>query len=44
LTVCPVSDVPPPRGSSATFCPRATSKAAITSSASRGVTTPIGST
>jgi len=44
LTVCPVSEVPPPRGNSATFWRRATSNAAITSSASRGVTTPIGST
>ena len=44
FTVWPVSDVPPPRGSSATFCSRATVTAARTSSASRGMTTPIGST
>ena len=44
FTVWPVSDVPPPRGSSATCRARATSTAARTSSASRGMTTPSGST
>ena len=44
LTVWPVSDVPPPRASTATCSRCATSSAACTSSASRGMTTPMGST
>ena len=44
FTVWPVSEVPPPRGRSATCRAFATSTAAWTSSLSRGMTTPIGST
>ena len=44
FTVWPVSDVPPPRGRTATPSLAATSSAAWTSSASRGMTTPTGST
>ena len=43
LTVCPVSEVPPPRGRSGASSLFATSIAACTSSAWRGITTPIGS-
>ena len=43
LTVWPVSDVPPPRERKATRFVRASSSAACTSAASRGVTMPTGS-
>ena len=43
LTVWPVSEVPPPRGRSGASSWLATSIAACTSSAWRGITTPIGS-
>ena len=43
FTVWPVSEVPPPRGSSGAPSLLATSSAACTSSAWRGITTPIGS-
>ena len=43
FTVWPVSEVPPPRGSRATFARLATSITACTSSAWRGMTTPMGS-
>ena len=43
LTVWPVSEVPPPRGRTATFSRFASSSTACTSPAWRGITTPIGS-
>ena len=42
LTAWPAIDVRAPTGSSGTSCSRQTAIAAATSSASRGVTTPIG--
>ena len=43
LTVWPVREVPPPRGSTATFPRLAISSTACTSPAWRGTTTPMGS-
>ena len=43
FTVWPVSEVPPPRGSRGAPCRLHTSITACTSSACRGMTTPIGS-
>jgi hypothetical protein len=43
FTVCPVSEVPPPRERNGTPCFCDSASAARTSSASRGMTTPTGS-
>ena len=42
LTVCPLSEVPQPRGRIGAPCSRHTASAATTSATLRGSTTPIG--